>query len=172
MNILNEKKGFTLIELLAVIVVLAIVTVLGATTVLPYIQGAGKNAFAIEANHAVDAASQAMSLYQIGSINIPSANITENKDNNNVVTSTSYCFTLRQLVEYGLWTKDASAVGDDGDYAGTVVVTQSAGSKAFTYAVQMHNKDYYVTKTGGNVESENVESYDAENPATIKTTCP
>ena len=167
MNILNEKKGFTLIELLAVIVILAIVTVLGATTVLPYIQGAGKNAFAIEANHAVDAASQAMSLYQIDSIDIPSANITGGGTN-----PTVYCFTLKQLVDYGLWTKDSSAVGAGGDYAGTVVVTQAVDSKAFTYAVQMHNKEYYVTKTGGNVASGDINAYDVNNPATIKTSCP
>ena len=158
MNILNEKKGFTLIELLAVIVILAIVTVLGATTVLPYLQGAGKNAFAIEANHAVDAASQAMSLYQIGSISIPAANITEPADDDD---PTVYCFTLEQLVNYGLWTKDASAVAAGGDYAGTVKVTQSAGSKSYTYAVAMHNKDYAVDKASGNVASGDVDDYDS-----------
>ena len=168
---MKNKKGFTLIELLAVIVILAIVTVLGATTVLPYLSNAGKNAFAIEANNAVDAASQAMSLYQIGSITIPSANITQTKNGSNEVTATNYCFTLEELVGYGLWTKDASAVGNNGDYAGTVVVTQAVGSKAYTYTVSMHGKEYSVNKTGGNVASAEVNNYPA-NGVTIKTTCP
>lgn len=156
MNILNEKKGFTLIELLAVIVILAIITVIGVTTVLPYLQGSAKNAFAIEANNAVDAASQAMSLYQIGSINIPAANITEPATAND---PTVYCFTLKQLVDYGLWTKDASTVDTGGDYAGTVLVSKAAGSNAYTYSVSMHSKDYYVKEKTGNVTSNDIHDY-------------
>ena len=47
-NIKNER-GFTLIELLAVIVVLAIVLLMGAMAVIPRMNDARKQVFAIEA---------------------------------------------------------------------------------------------------------------------------
>ena len=59
---LNEK-GFTLIELLAVIVILAIVMVLASQSVLPFMRNASKDSFVIEANGAIDAASNAISLF-------------------------------------------------------------------------------------------------------------
>ena len=162
MNLNDKKNGFTLIELLAVIVILAIVTVIGATTVLPYIKNSAKDAFAVEANHAIDSASQAMSLYHIGAIDsskIHSKNITDGVE---------YCFTLKELVDLGLWTKDAKSVGENGDYKGIVKVIKNNNSEAYTYSVEMSNKDYGVTKSGSNVTSDDVKD---KNDVTITNSC-
>ena len=179
MKYLNEKKGFTLIELLAVIVILAIITVIGITTVLPYLRNAGKNAFAVEANAAIDAASQAMSLSQIGSISVSGSSRTEGTGNN-AVTYTDYCFTLKNLVDLGLWTKDSGSVTDpdendenvNAEYEGTIVVTQQAGSKAYTYSVSMHNSSYFVNGVSGNISDGNVSNYvKATNRSQLKLNC-
>ncbi len=142
MNILNEKKGFTLIELLAVIVILAIVTVIGATTILPYIQNAGRDAFSDEANYVVEAASNAVSLIQIGSV---TTNYTEVKSG---TTVTGYCFTLKNLVDLGLWNKDATVVSDTAatnKYSGKVKVMKSGS--AYTYQLNMTDgKKFLATK--------------------------
>ena len=57
---MNENKknlrGFTLVELLAVIVVLAIVMLIAVQAVLPQMERARRQSFAIEANGAIDAA--------------------------------------------------------------------------------------------------------------------
>jgi len=138
MKTLKENKGFTLIELLAVIVVLAIVMVLATTTVLPYMANARKESFALEANTAKDAASQAVSLILIGSV----------KDNY-TKTSNGYCFTIKNLVDLGLFEKE------DANYKGVVQVTQT--NNAFTYLVKMKNSQYYVTQSSsGNVEASHV----------------
>lgn len=54
----NSKnlRGFTLVELLAVIVVLAIVMLIAVQAVLPQMERARRQSFAIEANGAIDAA--------------------------------------------------------------------------------------------------------------------
>ena len=52
----NSLRGFTLVELLAVIVVLAIVMLIALQAVLPAMENARKQTFAIEANGAIDAA--------------------------------------------------------------------------------------------------------------------
>ena len=53
---LNSFRGFTLIELLAVIVVLAIIILIAVNAVLPQMDKARRNALAIEANSAIQAA--------------------------------------------------------------------------------------------------------------------
>lgn len=180
MKALKEKKGFTLIELLAVIVVLAIVMVLATTTVLPYMTKATNNAFAIEANAAVDAASQAMSLIQIGSIagselvDATKYSKSATTDEDTGVTTTTYCFTVEKLVELGLWKKDISEVqtgeGKTPTYSGTVTVTALSNSKSYTYNVQMHNGDLYTNHTGTVDGETDVLTYDADT-VTLKTTC-
>ena len=161
MKNLKEKKGFTLIELLAVIVILAIVSVIGATTVLPYIQNATGRAFAVEANHAKDAASNAVALDNIGAL----------KDNITGYTGGetdkyTYCFTLKQLVDAELWTKDSAEVGT-GKYEGTVkVVKESSG--AYTYTVSMTDGTNCVKEGSGNVTKDDVEKCGA---TAVKTTC-
>lgn len=164
-SILKEREGFTLIELLAVIVVLAIVTVLATRSILPFMSNAARDAFASEANIAINGASDAMSLKAIGSID--NSDYTEVKDSNGNVTA--YCFTLDDLKKLGLWSKD------DSNYAGTVTVTPNGNQ--YTYSVEMHNKDYYVQTTSGQIKSEDksadvpngVGEYDSS--VTLKTAC-
>ena len=151
MKNLKNKKGFTLIELLAVIVVLAIVTVIASSSILPYMSNAGRDAFASEANIAIDGASNAMNLIQLGSIASTNYKLTENADG-----TKTYCFTLQNLKDVSLWDKD------DSTYAGKVVVTVPESGYSYTYSVTMHNKDYYVTGTG-TIANETVVKYDAEN---------
>ena len=136
MKTLRKNDGFTLIELLAVIVVLAIVTVIATQSILPFMANSGRDAFASEANIAIDSASDAMSLMAIGSIS--DSNYTKEADN-------KYCFTLKNLKDIGLWQKD------DSNYAGTITVTVSGNS--YTYATEMYNKDYYVETTSGTTEA-------------------
>ena len=130
----NNNKGFTLIELLAVIVVLAIVTVIATQSVLPFMANAGRDAFASEANLAIDGAEKAMSLIQMGSI----ADTAYTK-----VSDTVYCFTIANLKTLGLFQKD------DTSYAGTVTVTKSGNS--YSYATEMHNDKYYVDTESGTI---------------------
>ena len=149
MKTFKDKKGFTLIELLAVIVVLAIVTVLATSTILPYIVDVRKQAFADEANEAIEAASRAMTLLTISSI-------TEEDDLKGEAGdfskgTNSYCFSLKKLVELGLWEKDIEDIGANG-YDGYVKVVTSDSSKAYTYQLKMHNQSLYVDSKGGDVK--------------------
>ena len=157
MKNLKEKKGFTLIELLAVIVVLAIVMVLAATTVLPYMTSARQESFALEANAAKDAASNAVSLIMIGELD--SSNYTETKDGSGNVTG--YCFTIKNLKDAGLFEKD------DDKYTGVVKVSKT--SNAYTYLVEMQNDEFFVKQTAaGDVKTENVSARtDATNDVTV-----
>ena len=165
METLKNKKGFTLIELLAVIVVLAIVTVIATQSILPYMANAGRDSFVSEANIALDGASDAMSLITLDSVTSGFKKV-ENKDANGVLTSTTYCFTLADLNAIGGWTKS------DSDYAGQVVVTVPAAGQNYTYAVAMHNKDYYVNTTGGTIKKDDAKEYDSNNvPTGIKFDC-
>ena len=169
-----NNKGFTLVELLAVIVVLAVVMVLATTTVLPYMTKSTKNAFAIEANGAIDAAQNAISLISVGTISLPTNDEDFNKSETTEggVTTTTYCFSLKKLVELGIWKKDLDDVtGDNPIYEGTVVATETSTSKAYSYAVQMHNKDLYVNNAAGTVDGEtDVLDYTTE-VKDLKTAC-
>lgn len=167
MKILKEKKGFTLIELLAVIVILAVVAVIGATTVLPYIQNANERAFAVEANQVKDAASQAVSLIQIGSL-------TSNFEDQSTSSAKVYCFTLENLVDAGLWTKDKGSIYNEdsnanGNYKGTVTATQSGN--AYTYSVSMTDGSLYVSGESGNINSGAVHKTSEQNSPTIANAC-
>ena len=137
MESLKNKKGFTLIELLAVIVVLAIVTVIATQSILPFMSNAGRDAFASEANLAIDGAEKAMNLIQMGSV----ADTAYTK-----VSDTVYCFTIANLKTLGLFQKD------DTTYGGTVTVTKSGNS--YTFATEMHNDKYYVKTTSGTIKTE------------------
>lgn len=177
MKDLLNKKGFTLIELLAVIVVLAIVMVLATTTVLPYMNTAASKAFVTEANGAIDAASQAITLMSIGSIDEPTtgADYKKTVTESEGVTTTKYCFSLKQLVELGIWTKDIDAVsGTTPEYAGTVVATKTSNSNAYSYAVEMHNADLYVKSAAGTIDAnaeDEVLDYGDGTGITLKTSC-
>ena len=149
---IRNKKGFTLIELLAVIVVLAIVMVLATTTVLPYMANARKDSFALEANTAKEAASQAVSLIMVGAV----------KDNY-TKTSNGYCFTIQNLRDLGLFDKD------DANYQGVVKVVKT--NNAFTYKIQMKNADYYVKEMAGEVNGNNVGDKTDADYAKVVTSC-
>lgn len=150
MKTFENKNGFTLIELLAVIVVLAIVMVLATTTVLPLMSDTQVNAFILEANNARDAASNVMTLISIGNTN--DLNLTAGDDYRVNTANTKYCFSLKKLVEAGLWKKNIESVTPkDGktEYEGKVIVTTSAGAtNNYTYRVVMHNSNYYIDHTG------------------------
>lgn len=154
MENLKNKKGFTLIELLAVIVVLAIVMVLATRAILPGIGNVSKDAIATEANMFVDAASDAISLISIGSItssNLGANGTDYSKVEDSANDTTTYCFTLKKLVDLGLVKKDLE------DYAGSVVVKRT-GTK-YVYTIAMHNKDLEVPANSGSVSTADVDDY-------------
>ena len=160
-----DKKGFTLIELLAVIVVLAIVTVIATQTVLPFMANAGRDTFASEANMAIDAASDAMSLISLGSV--ASSNYTEEAPSGG---NKVYCFTIDNLKNLGLFQKD------DSSYEGTVTVTVTGNT--YTYATEMKNDRYYVKTTSGTIKAEDYNASTQKNgvgsvssSVTLKTAC-
>ncbi len=153
MNAIKNKKGFTLIELLAVIVVLAIVMVLATTTVLPYMENARMKTFAVEANEAINAASEVMTLKVIGSIT--PTDLGENGDDYQSYTDGNYCFSLTKLVDLGIWKKDKKDIGAD-HYEGYVQVITSNPSKAYVYKVKMHNESLYITNGEGGTATEDM----------------
>lgn len=172
MKNMKGKKGFTLIELLAVIVVLAIVAVLGAGLVLPALTSARKNAFIVEANNAIDAASRAVSYYQIGTLTstqINDAGATGKKAKytytNSSTVKETFCFTLDSLVALGVFDKK-----DLTGYEGTIKVTVPVSNNtAFTYTTSMKNNDFAIPNATGSVEDGEVYQL-AGNTNTAQTT--
>lgn len=139
---LNEK-GFTLIELLAVIVILAIVMVLASQSVLPFMRNASKDSFAIEANGAIDAASNAISLFNVGQL----PTLTDNADDGVRKYGTgSYCMELKYLVKEGLFSlrSDKVEVKDEkpAEYSGYVLAYKDSNSTAYKYKLKFRNKKY------------------------------
>lgn len=150
MKTFRDNKGFTLIELLAVIVVLAIVTVIATRSVLPYMKDAGRDTFVTEANMTIQGAADAMSLIQLGKAE--GKYVTKSGSNN----TTLYCFTLKNLNDLGTWQKD------DINYDGKVVVTVPSNSSGYTYAVTMHNDEWYVTSESGTIKNETAVKYEED----------
>jgi prepilin-type N-terminal cleavage/methylation domain-containing protein len=152
MGNLKDKKGFTLVELLAVIVILGIVTVIGVTTVLPYMNKAQQDGFKDEANYVLDAATNAISLIKLQQITKAEK------------TGGGYCFTLKELVDWGLWTKDAKAIkantGSTGNYEGKVVADENG--KGYTYTIYMTDGHFYVGKAGGQISVDDIKSKSTE----------
>ncbi len=161
-GIKNNKKGFTLIELLAVIVVLAIVMVLATTTVLPLMNDAKKNSFAIEATDAINAASTLVTILPLNT----AANLDKYRDTNgNPKTDTKadfnmlsdggkrgYCFSLKLLVDTGIYKKDMSYfTGATPEYEGRVIVIENLNNNQYTYKLDMHNANFEIT--GGKTSS-------------------
>ena len=172
MKTLKENKGFTLIELLAVIVVLAIVMVLATTTILPYTTKSSRNAFAIEANAAISASSDVLSLMTINQIQKPATGVdftmeTTGEPGNQ---TTTYCFSLKQLVDFGILKMDINDVsGANAKYAGRVKVITTDSSKAYTYQVKMHNDNLYVDKAGGTIKTDgnDIKDFDKNNAGSL-----
>lgn len=137
-NIKNER-GFTLIELLAVIVVLAIVLLMGAMAVIPRMNDARKQVFAIEANTAIQAASTALMNNALN----PSANKPTYPVGENVV-----CITVGDLISNGDFDADAAK------YFGRVLIKKQPGnSNVYLYVISMTNGTLMVNGKG--VESGN-----------------
>lgn len=135
-NIKNER-GFTLIELLAVIVVLAIVLLMGAMAVIPRMNDARKQVFAIEANTAI----QAASAYLMNNALNPSAN----KPTYPVGTETK-CVTIATLIDSGDFDADKEK------YSGIVKITKKANSNVYLYTINMTNQNLMVLDKGLNNE--------------------
>ena len=150
MKTFKNTKGFTLIELLAVIVVLAIVMAIAVTSVLPAMTSARKEAFALEANNAMETASNILSLYNLGILDKPGKG-TDYQEGNN-----KYCFSLKYLSETGYLDKKSEYfAGDTPEYAGKVIVETSGDGMTgkYTYTITMHNNLYKVTNIKGSVDS-------------------
>jgi type IV pilus assembly protein PilA len=161
-----NKKGFTLIELLAVIVVLAIVAVLATSQILPLLDKTRKNAFASEANSAIDAASNAMTLIQIGERKASDTSFVKYTAGSGTADDT-YCFTLEQLVDGGVLKKDLGGTKTNREYSGKVVVKVPKNFGGYTYTVTMKNSQFSINGISGSVKDTNVDS-----PATnVSVTC-
>ncbi len=166
---LNEK-GFTLIELLAVIVILAIVMVLASQSVLPFMRNASKDSFVIEANGAIDAASNAISLFNVGQLDLSKADGKKFTKTTVEGKTTAYCFTLEYLVEKGLYSLKSNKITSD-NYGGYVVASKG-DNNSFNYTLYFRNKDFYVNGfSSGAVAAKDVLELDGTGKA-IKTECP
>lgn len=168
MKRMKDNRGFTLIELLAVIVILAIVMVLASSSILPFMRNAGRDAFALEANGVIDAASNAISLITVGSIDadgsyngqpVPGNTADDKKKHFNKVTTdtaTKYCFSLDYLVKFGLFDlKEASLKSDSagkGTYEGMVEAVKNGN--AYTYTVYIKNDEFMVNGIANTVDKE------------------
>jgi prepilin-type N-terminal cleavage/methylation domain-containing protein len=166
---LNEK-GFTLIELLAVIVILAIVMVLASQSVLPFMRNASKDSFVIEANGVIDAASNAISLYNVGQMSEmgESKNITlplNDENKTNVVAykklTNGFCFSIAYLVDRGVYSLKYNKINDK-NYGGYVIAKKaSSDSNNYTYTLNFENKDFYVSNfSSGAVTADDVHEQD------------
>ena len=163
MKNMKDNRGFTLIELLAVIVILAIVMVLASSSILPFMGNAARDSFALEANGVIDAASNAISLITVGSIDSDNGSygnqtIKDNTNNKNFKHNndkSQYCFSLDYLVEFGLFDlkeESLASYGGKGKYEGAVVASKN--SNAYTYTVYLSNGEYMVVHATNTVEKE------------------
>lgn len=126
---LNAFRGFTLIELLAVIVVLAIIILIAVQAVLPQMDKARRNAFAIEANTAIQAAQAYFTAGDImGGDTLPND------------TTTQKCVPINVLVSNGFYDVDVSK------YSGSVQVEKIGN--LFLYKVWIHNNEYQILGDG------------------------
>ncbi len=154
-GIKNNKKGFTLIELLAVIVVLAIVMVLATTTVLPLMNDAKKNSFAIEATDAINAATDLVTILPLNTISLDpysSKPADYNLTPNAAAGTRTYCFSLKLLAEVGIYKKDISYFnGTTPEYEGRVKVIENLNTNQYTYELEMRNANFEIT--GGKTSS-------------------
>ncbi|MEG0794211.1 MAG: type II secretion system protein [Bacilli bacterium] len=126
---INNVRGFTLIELLAVIVVLAVIMLIAVNAVIPQMNNARRQAFAIEANGLVDSA-QAF---------VVTASITGSGAE---IPNAGRCITLAELKE------GYSELGTK--YSGSVFVKpKDPNSNTYIYTVFLTNGAYTVSGTDG-----------------------
>ena len=129
----NNLRWFTLVELLAVIVVLAIVMLIALQAVLPAMERARRQTFAIEANGAIDAANTYfMSSYLTGGKGFPA---TEGATN---------CITIEKLRDGGY-----TELGNN--YSGKVVV-QKKGNLHLYYVFLEKDDTWMVNGAGTDIK--------------------
>ena len=124
---INSRRGFTLVELLAVIVVLAIVMLIALQAVLPAMDSARRQTFAIEANGAIDAANtyfmSSMWVSDAGSVSLPIGN-------------EEVCISIEALYNAGYTELSPE------NYSGQVVVKKKGNIYLYTANVfQLLNRD-------------------------------
>ncbi len=124
----KNVSGFTLIELLAVIVVLAIVILMASMAIIPRMNEARKQVFAMEANEAINAAS---SYFMNGEVTGTGASFP-------VTEGGAKCVTIAQLVANGDFKGK--------DYEGAVKVEKHGNS--YLYTISMTNKKLQVVQKG------------------------
>ena len=126
---IKNVSGFTLIELLAVIVVLAIVILMASMAVIPRMNEARKQVFAMEANEAINAAS---SYFMNGEV-------TGTGDSFPVTPGGCKSVTIEKLINNG------DFKGKTG-YEGTITVTKIGNG--YVYAISMTNGKLAVENAG------------------------
>lgn len=166
MKKIKNERGFTLIELLAVIVVLAIVLLMGAMAVIPRMNDARKQVFALEANTAI----QAASTYLMNNALNPSASKQTYPVGDNVV-----CIPISTLISNGDFDADADK------YSGRILVRKKAGTEnGYLYIISMTNGTIMVDEKGveggkdGNnkdIVAANVEDYNGGDKPWTKASC-
>ena len=140
-NVKKDVRGFTLVELLAVIVVLAIIMLIAVNAVLPRMNSAREQAFAIEANALMEAAQTYVvneSLSTLGAL----------KD----------CVTVAEL-RTGGYTELAD------NYAGKVELIKDGST--YKYKVYLQNGQFMVEGIG--VEGDGTESSPYKNVVITET---
>lgn len=154
----NSLRGFTLVELLAVIVVLAIVMLIALQAVLPAMDSARRQTFAIEANGAIDAANT----YFVSSMltGDPNSGLPVNEGK-------TVCVEISTLYQAGY-----TELNPD-NYSGKVEVVKKGNLYLYTVYIEK-NKAMMVNGAGSDADSNvdidesNVVDYNAE---TFKGTC-
>lgn len=132
-NIRNER-GFTLIELLAVIVVLAIVMLMGAMAVIPRMNDARKQAFALEANTAIQGAQQYLMSNELKASGSATVFPTS--------AGTPVCVTIEELINDG-------TIDFDSNYKGYVLIEKKEANKSvYLYQITMTNGTIAVYQKG------------------------
>lgn len=124
----KNASGFTLIELLAVIVVLAIVILMASMAIIPRMNEARKQVFAMEANEAINAAS---SYFMNGEVTGTGASFP-------VTEGGAKCVSIADLVANGDFKGK--------DYEGAVRVEKHGNS--YLYTISMTNKKLQVNQKG------------------------
>ena len=155
----NSKNGFTLVELLAVIVVLAIVMLIALQAVLPAMNSARRQTFAIEANGAIDAANT----YFMSSMWTPDAG----RDQLPVEDGSTVCVELDVLYSAGYTELSPE------NYSGKVEVKKSGN--LYLYTVYIQKDETMMVNGAGNdgnynedITEGDVVDYDAD---TFNGTC-
>lgn len=138
----KNLRGFTLVELLAVIVVLAIVMLIAVQAVLPQMERARRQSFAIEANGAIDAAqTYFMSSSLTGGEGFPATE------------GGTSCVTIEQLYNGG-YTELTPSTSSGTGYSGKVVV-QKKGNIYLYYVFLEKDKTWMVYGAGTDVDQFN-----------------